>query len=420
VKVLVVSNLYPPIADGGYEMRCAGIVEHLQNRHEVQVLTSDHRADEAPAANGVARTLPFLVPGPSVTPKAPLLTATAIQAMRRALRGFKPDIVYCFSLNRVPQAVLLEAMDTGTPCALDMGDYWLDRFALDDPFLRWLPTLPTAGPYSKASGRARVLAAPWRRTVMAINRAHPSLRVRLPPRHTRIAIKWVSRFLQDATHVPDWMDVVHQAVVLPATRHSARFTDLVRAPESTGKVLYMGRVAEDKGAFVAVDALAAMLASGLSTARLVFAGPCDPGFEAQLKQHARDRAAGEHVTFLGSIDSDGLAKELATADALLVPSVWDEPAGNVCLEGMLARVPIVAAHVGGIPEILREDVDALLFSRGDAAGAASALLACQNDPVSAQTRVDAAAQRAASLSYARHVCASEEFLAGALRALRSG
>src|SRR3954470_19275263 len=41
MKILIVSNLYPPHHQGGYEMRCAQITEHLQRRgYTVRVVTS--------------------------------------------------------------------------------------------------------------------------------------------------------------------------------------------------------------------------------------------------------------------------------------------------------------------------------------------------------------------------------------------
>jgi len=39
LRILVVSNLFPPVVRGGYEMICADAVEHLRERHEVTVLT---------------------------------------------------------------------------------------------------------------------------------------------------------------------------------------------------------------------------------------------------------------------------------------------------------------------------------------------------------------------------------------------
>jgi len=53
VKILVVTNLYPPHYIGGYELRCEVAVKALRARgHDVAVLTSNHGVtDGAPALN---------------------------------------------------------------------------------------------------------------------------------------------------------------------------------------------------------------------------------------------------------------------------------------------------------------------------------------------------------------------------------
>ena len=41
MRILVVSTLYPPVAFGGYEVECSGVVERLREHHDVLVLTCD-------------------------------------------------------------------------------------------------------------------------------------------------------------------------------------------------------------------------------------------------------------------------------------------------------------------------------------------------------------------------------------------
>ena len=87
MRILTVSNLYPPIVEGGYEARCAATVESLRGTHEVLVLTSDPRPRRVPAGPSVLRELPFLSHGNAIDPAgADAASEGACEVMRTAMR----------------------------------------------------------------------------------------------------------------------------------------------------------------------------------------------------------------------------------------------------------------------------------------------------------------------------------------------
>ena len=130
-------------------------------------------------------------------------------------------------------------------------------------------------------------------------------------------------------------------------------------------------------------------------------------------------AAGNKVAVLGAgAWGTALAKVLAEAHAVVVPSVWEEPAGLVCVEAALARVPVVASRVGGIPELLRDEDEALLFTPADADACAAELARTLGDPEATARRVDQAFTAAQRFRLPAYLEGMDAFLDDALVALR--
>ena len=112
---------------------------------------------------------------------------------------------------------------------------------------------------------------------------------------------------------------------------------------------------------------------------------------------------------------------LARASAMIVPSTWDEPFPLVTIEGALARVPLVASDVGGVGEGMRHEEHALLFARGDAAGAAAALARVLREDEQTPRPAGAGVDRAQGMfGLGPYLDEQERFLTDALAALRAG
>ena len=137
------------------------------------------------------------------------------------------------------------------------------------------------------------------------------------------------------------------------------------------EVVFLGRVTSYKGLSRGDQGIGAAAPSEYSIlARLVVVVALE--FRScrgdALAGRAPWRRHRDRVAWAG--DTRAAAAALTRAHALIVPSLWEEPFPLVTVEGALARVPLVAADVGGIGKGMRRWSAPYSFARGDAPAAA--------------------------------------------------
>ena len=148
--------------------------------------------------------------------------------------------------------------------------------------------------------------------------------------------------------------------------HPSRRSAEMRARLSDGDptaplMLYVGRLSNEKR----LDWLYAPITQ-IPGARLavVGSGPA----EARLKQ----RFAGTRTRFFGYLSGNELASAYASADVLAFPSDT-ETLGFAAMEAMAAGTPAVGARAGGVPDVISDGKNGLLFTPGDLGELTSAL-----------------------------------------------
>jgi glycosyltransferase involved in cell wall biosynthesis len=403
MRILVISNLYPPVAVGGYEIRCAHTMQWLARSHEVLVLTSRHRRGalapedwELDEREHVLRELPFLPQNKRGSLRAPLAALRAARIMRRTLRGQRPDLVFVWNASQIPRAAVRIAQSWGVPVAFSVADPWFDAFAGGDQFLRHLQP------------GDRGLRRVWGAIVRLVNRL-PSLRVELECSRPA-AIVWNSQALREMTPIPALIEPTLQRVIHPASRNEELFAGVARDPASTPTIAFVGRIEWEKAPDVACRAVALLGERHGIQARLVLAGTGDGAALRSLRELVHELGIEDRVELRGPLTPRGVAQLLSCAHALVVPSRWQEPFGLVCLEGALARAPVVASRSGGMPEMLQAEQEALFFEIDDIEGCAAALARTLTDRHGSEERAGRAFIRAGSYSLERYRADYEAFV----------
>ena len=172
--------------------------------------------------------------------------------------------------------------------------------------------------------------------------------------------------------------------------------DLAFSPGPDGQpraeLLFVGRLDRQKGAEVAVAALARLTGPAADLPlRVVGGGPEEPA----LRRLAGELGVADRVRWDGQLSQAELAGRYRRAAALVVPG-RDEGLGLVAVEGQLSGAPVVAAASGGLLDVVADGRTGRTFPPGSPDALARTVEAVLADPDGSARMALAARERAAA------------------------
>lgn len=346
MKILVISNIYPPGFIGGYELGAREIVDYLwQHGDDIQVLTSKsiaHEDDGETAPYPVNRSLGFLMEKPSRIQnlskfKNYWANESNLQIIEVTIHDFKPDLILCFNLRGLGVYSILKLFQgTNTPtCLYLMDDYLsgmekksLSRFCVDLSFRK----------------------DKFRNVLQLISMTD------------RLADQFSDHGLVKVSHIstiPGWVDILHVGI------------DRSLETKKIRKFIYASRISEHKGVYLILEALKGMRSEELSQLRIEFFGD---GERPKLDKMIEDMGLSKYVNVATPIAKSLLSVELNSADFLLFPTWEKEPFGFIVVEAMAnGCIPIVTKGIG-VTDYLHTGKNSILIER-DINGVRDAMLA---------------------------------------------
>lgn len=147
------------------------------------------------------------------------------------------------------------------------------------------------------------------------------------------------------------------------------------SPDGVLRLVYVGRLARDKGLGEALRGLA-LARAGDTAATLTIAGSGPD--EESLAAEARELGIAPAVRFVGPVFADKKQTLLTEADVLLLPT-YAEGMPYALLEAMAAGLPAITTRVGGIPDVVVEGVHGLFVPVRDDYAIAGAIARLAND-----------------------------------------
>lgn len=351
MRILVVGNLYPPIVFGGYEILCRQVVTALRSRgHEIRVLTSSFMKEGAPEEEGVHRELSLTTPFPRGGEDVAFVDFR-LSTMHRVgrenhgitrdlIRRYRPDLVFCWCLNRLSMGPVAAAQEAGIPVCYTINDEHPRQFRPSDPSagLRW---------------RLKSYAERWVWPLSTLTGRKPI--------HMTVISEALKGKLQAQGLSMDQARVIHQGVPL----EQFPFRPRNREPGEPLHILYAGQLSRTKGVHTLIRALGGMKAENLDDFRLEIAGTGVPAYRAELESMVAAEGLSERVTFLGQIPHSRMNSVYQDHHVLVFPSEWDEPFGLSHIEAMACGTAVVSTLTGGSAELVRNGENALAFEAGN-------------------------------------------------------
>jgi glycogen synthase len=384
MKILALTNLYPPHYLGGYELICHMVVNELKTRgHQVQVLTSNHIVPGQPSPAeepGIERTLQihgfYGHPWRNIVQLRKLErhnNRTLLQAIERQ----RPDLVYVWNMGGLSKSMVLTLQRLGIPTVYYLSDHWIARGFDSDVWLNWWNRSGPAQKLARFSG-AR---AYWQR-IAPTN----------PTRHVRFQrLYFCSKALRKLTASAGF-DVMHAAVIY-APVDITRFDGEVK-DRPMRKLLWVGRLAEDKGVMTALKAIHHV--QGKFAGELRIFGKGEAQYTAMLQDYVHQNKLPVTFSSAGMNDMPRIYRE---HDALLFTSEWAEPFALTPLEAMASGTPVIGTTTGGSREIFRHGDNALTYTAGKAEELGERILELESNSA-ARTRIATTGRTEVRATYA--------------------
>ncbi len=330
--------------------------EFHRRGHAVQI----HRPRPPRSANGLqgltdgveVRNLPLSLPVcrfPQLRLALPLLLPTLFR-----LRRFRPDVIHThtewgcgiesFMVSRLLKTPLVATLHT---------------FYADPGYLQHLP-------FSRVSGAHRAL---WAYLMAFYNKCNAVI----TPSHnaldelTRRGLRPPSFLIENGIHAPQLRD---PAFLLRRRRELG----LTGGPH----FIYVGRISQEKSLDIVARAFA-RAAPSIPESRLILVGD-GPG-KPDLARLVASLGIGSRVTDLGMIPHDRLIDEnIPLLGDVFVTASKTENHPVSLLEGLAFGLPVIGPDARGIPELIRHEVNGLIFPADDIESLAAHMLLLAANP----------------------------------------
>lgn len=373
MKILFLTNFYPPHVIGGYESLCMEAVEGLARRgHAVTVLTSTYGYDHAFQEGNIHRLLTlegdlqfYKMKDAWVYPQT---NARNLGHLRRLIAEIQPDIVFIWGMWNLSKRLAWEAERLmGSRVVYYLANPWPIEANMHRQF--W-DAPATSLPKTLVKKLLRIPA----RLLLRDEWTQVPLRFEYAP---CCSAAQRDQLLDAGVPLKD-APVIYEGVDLSV--YLAQAARRTHQGEGVLSLVFVGILAEHKGVHTCIEALNQLPAEKRKRVHLTILGKGHEQYVERLHRLVAEFQLAEFVTFHAPIPRAELPEFLGRFDVLLLTSIWAEPLARIMQEGLASGLVVIGSANGGTAETILHDENGLLFPAGDADALAARIALLLDQP----------------------------------------
>ncbi|WP_394896174.1 glycosyltransferase, partial [Clostridium baratii] len=142
--------------------------------------------------------------------------------------------------------------------------------------------------------------------------------------------------------------LVYNAIDVDLDEHKKLVEEKLKRRNLNIKSVFLGSLELHKGVKFLIDTFIKIKNNNIE---LIICG------DGSLKEYVKEACNKDNrITYKGKVDKKEKLYILKESDVMIVPSIWYEPFGRVVIEGYKYAMPVIACEIGGIKELLNDEV----------------------------------------------------------------
>jgi len=360
MRILIISNYYPPAELGGWEQLTSNVAQELTARgHNIHILTSNYQLETIhQKESNVTRGL-YLESKDHINYHFHYTLIHRWQERRnidcldQLVENFKPDIIFINGMWNLPYnlAKRAEQLLPGR-VVYYIASHWPTE--LDSHNAYWS---------SNADGSIKRISKRVLGTILIDHFIDGTSRNNLDFNLVLCVSSFMQDYMVEEAGVPrERTRVVHNGIELDLFNIKSDHGN-----NETARFLYAGRLSPDKGVHTILQSLLILKRDYPNRQfEISIFGSGTSRYQDQLRRIVDENDLGNWVHFQGVVTREEMPRVLEAHDVLLFPSIWAEPLARIVQEAMACGLVVIGTTTGGTREILNDGVNGLTFDAENA------------------------------------------------------